>query len=153
LDYTEIKKHKGLNDMKEKKKTKFVDEFKEFISRGSVIDLAVGVIIGGAFSKIITSLVADIITPIISIFTGQSNFDTWIITVGGAEIKYGVFIQTAIDFVLIAFFVFLFIKGINVLRRKQLEEAAAKKEAEANKISKEVELLTEIRNLLKQQQK
>ena len=130
--------------MKEKKKSTFAGEFKEFISRGSVIDLAVGVIIGGAFSKIITSLVNDILTPLISIFTGQSNFETWNVAIGGAVVNYGLFIQTAIDFVLIAFFVFLIVKGINVFRRK-------KEEAAPPKPSREEELLTEIRDLLKKQ--
>lgn len=130
--------------MKEKKNSKFIGEFKEFISRGSVIDLAVGVIIGGAFSKIVTSLVADIITPIIGIFTGQASVAEWDVTVGGAVIKYGLFLQTAIDFVLIAFFIFLIIKGINVLRRK-------KEEAAPPKPSRQEELLAEIRDLLKKQ--
>ncbi len=130
--------------MKEKKKSTFAGEFKEFITRGSVIDLAVGVIIGGAFSKIITSLVNDILTPLISIFTGQSNFETWNVKIGSAVVNYGLFIQTAIDFVLIAFFIFLIIKGINVFRRK-------KEEAAPPKPSREEELLTEIRDLLKKQ--
>jgi large conductance mechanosensitive channel len=132
--------------MAEKKKTTFIGEFKEFISRGSVIDLAVGVIIGGAFSKIVTSLVSDIITPIISMFTGQANMSEWKVTIGSAEVNYGTFIETAIDFVLIAFFVFLMIKAINVFKRK-------KEEAAPPKPSREEELLTEIRDLLKQQNK
>ena len=130
--------------MKEKKKSSFIGEFKEFISRGSVIDLAVGVIIGGAFSKIVTSLVADIITPLIGLLTGQASVSAWEVTVGGAVIKYGMFIQTAIDFVLIAFFVFLMIKAINVFRRK-------KEAAEPPKPSRQEELLVEIRDLLKKQ--
>ncbi len=131
--------------MTEKKKTGFIAEFKEFISRGSVIDLAVGVIIGGAFSKIVTSLVNDILTPVISIFMGKIALtDLKIQVTDSAVITYGNFIQAAIDFVLIAFFIFLIIKAINVLRRKQKEEPPAAPPAP----SKEEQLLTEIRDLL-----
>jgi large conductance mechanosensitive channel len=129
--------------MAEKKKSTFIGEFKEFISRGSVLDLAVGVIIGGAFGKIVTSLVNDILMPFVSIFTGQANISSWAYTVReGVSINYGLFIQTTIDFILIAFFVFLIVKGINVFRRK-------KDEAAPPKPSREEELLAEIRDLLK----
>lgn len=130
--------------MAEKKKTGLIAEFKEFISRGSVMDLAVGVIIGGAFSKIVTSLVTDIISPIIGIFTGQANLETLSVTVFSADITYGKFLEAIIDFLLIAFFIFLIIKAINVLRRKQKEEPPAAPPAP----SKEEQLLTEIRDLL-----
>jgi large conductance mechanosensitive channel len=131
--------------MSEQKKTGFVAEFKEFISRGSVVDLAVGVIIGGGFSKIVTSFVTDIISPIIGIFTGKANLSTLSVTIpGGAILTYGNFIQSAIDFILIALFIFLMIKAINVLRRKQKEEPPAAPPAP----TKEEQLLTEIRDLL-----
>lgn len=130
----------------EKKKTTFIGEFKEFISRGSVVDLAVGVIIGGAFSKIVTSLVNDVLMPFVSIFTGNNNIATeWKIPISDSiSINYGSFIQNIVDFLLIAFFIFLMIKAINVLRRKKEETAPPKP-------SREEELLTEIRDLLKNQ--
>jgi large conductance mechanosensitive channel protein len=131
--------------MAEKKKAGFIAEFKEFISRGSVIDLAVGVIIGGAFSQIVNSLVKDIITPILSIFTGNIKFDNlaWQIT-SDAKITYGTFIQNVISFLLIALVIFLLIKGINIFRRKQKEEPVDEPAAP----SKEEQLLAEIRDLL-----
>jgi large conductance mechanosensitive channel len=133
--------------MSKTKKSSFIGEFKEFISRGSVMDLAIGVIIGGAFSKIVTSLVNDLIVPFISIFTGGENIADWNVSIrDGVTLNYGMFIQTVIDFLLIAFFVFLLVKLINRFRRKQ-EEAAV-----PPKPSREEELLAEIRDLLKKQQ-
>lgn len=128
------------------KKTSFVGEFKEFISRGSVMDLAIGIIIGGAFSKIVTSLVNDILIPFISIFTGGASLADWNVPIReGVTLNYGMFIQSIIDFVLIAFVIFLLIKLINRFRRKQ-EEAAPPPGP-----TKEEELLAEIRDLLKKQ--
>jgi large conductance mechanosensitive channel protein len=137
--------------MAEKKKSGFVGEFKEFISRGSVIDLAVGVIIGGAFSQIVNSLVGDIVTPLLSIFTGNIQFKdlAWSIPFSDATIKYGLFIQNIISFLLIALVIFLLIKGINVFRRRQKEEPA---EPEPAAPSKEEQLLAEIRDLLLKKQ-
>jgi large conductance mechanosensitive channel len=91
-------------------------EFKEFAIRGNVVDLAVAVIIGGAFGKIITSLVNDIIMPVIGIFMGGVDFASLAITVGGAEIKYGSFIQNIVDFVIVAFVIFLLVRAINRMR-------------------------------------
>lgn len=91
---------------------KFANEFKTFIQRGNVMDLAVGVIIGGAFQKIVTSLVGDIISPILGLFC-NSNFDNLLIKIGETEIRYGAFITTVIDFLIMAFVIFLFIKLIN----------------------------------------
>jgi large conductance mechanosensitive channel len=132
--------------MSETKKTSFVGEFKEFISRGSVMDLAIGIIIGGAFSKIITSLVNDILIPFISIFTGGASVADWNVLIReGVTLNYGMFLQSIIDFLLIAFFVFWLVKLINRFRRKQ-------EEATPPRPSREEELLAEIRDLLKKQQ-
>ena len=135
-----------------------VKEFKEFAVRGNMVDMAVGIIIGGAFGKIVSSLVADIIMPLIGKATGNVSFvdkfvnlsdDTVYNTLeeaqapGAAVLAYGNFIQNIIDFLIIAICVFLMIKGINRLKKKE-EEAPAPAEP-----SKEEVLLTEIRDLLK----
>ena len=123
-------------------------EFKEFISKGNVMDMAVGVIIGGAFGKIVTSLVNDILMPLIGIITGGIDFTTLSVKVGEAELMYGNFIQSVIDFLIVALCIFFITKSIakagEKLRKKQEEEAAA---APAGPTSEE--LLTEIRDLLK----
>ena len=97
-------------------------EFKEFAMRGNILDMAVGVIIGGAFQKIVTSLVDDIIMPVISIFTGDVNFDDLAIEIGNASIKYGAFLTAILDFLIIAFSIFMLIRYINKLNKK-LEQA------------------------------
>ncbi len=132
---------------------KFMKEFKEFISRGNVVDMAVGVIVGGAFSKIVSSLVNDIIMPLVGLILGGINFSTLttapITPVNGGEpvaIAYGVFIQTIVDFIIIAFVIFVMVKLINKFRRKKEEAPKAPPEP-----SKEEVLLTEIRDLLKEQ--
>lgn len=129
---------------------KILKEFKEFAMRGSVIDLAVGVIIGGAFQKIVSSLVTDVITPPISLLTGGINFAdrAWTLPARTASqqaitLNYGRFIQNIVEFVLIAFVIFLMVKGINAVRRKP--EAAENKPEP----TKQEQLLTEIRDLLK----
>ncbi len=94
-----------------------VSEFKEFAMKGSVIDLAVGVVIGGAFQKIVDSMVGDIIMPLVGILMGGVNFSTLSLKVGEAEVKYGNFIQMSFNFVIIAFVLFLVIKGINSMRK------------------------------------
>lgn len=121
-----------------------IKEFKEFISKGSVIDLAVAVIIGSAFGKIIASLVNDVIMPVIGIILGGLNFSELSATVGSAVIKYGAFIQSIIDFLVIALCIFFIIKLINRLKRKKEEVPA-----EPPKPSNEELLLAEIRDLLK----
>jgi large conductance mechanosensitive channel len=100
-------------------------EFKEFISRGSVLDLAVGVIIGGAFSAIVTSLVDNVFMPVIGMIIGGLDFTSLAIQVGDSKLMYGAFIQSVIDFIIIAFVVFLMVKGINRIREigKKPEEA------------------------------
>lgn len=124
---------------------KLVEEFKNFAMRGNVIDLAVGVIIGGAFGKIVSSLVDDILMPLIGTVTGGIDFTNLAITVGDAQIKYGQFIQNTIDFLIVAFCIFLMIKGINKMAHKKEE----KKPAAPPAPSAEEKLLTEIRDLLK----
>jgi large conductance mechanosensitive channel len=92
-------------------------EFKEFALRGNVLDLAVGVIIGGAFGKIIASLVGDVIMPLIGLLIGGLDFGNLSFTVGSAVVKYGSFIQNIIDFIIIAFVIFLIVKGANSLKK------------------------------------
>lgn len=121
-------------------------EFKKFIARGNVIDLAVGVIMGGAFGKIVTSLVTDILTPAIGIVMGGIDFTGLNVTIKDSIISYGNFIQNIIDFLIQAFCIFIFVKLINKFFTKKEEEAKA---IEAIK-SEEVLLLEEIRDLLKE---
>jgi large conductance mechanosensitive channel len=129
---------------------KIVQEFKTFAMRGNVLDMAVGIIIGAAFGKIVSSLVADIIMPPIGLLIGGINFSNLSITLKDAigdktavTMNYGVFIQTIIDFIIIAFAIFMMIKGINSLKRK--EEATT---ALPSQPSKQEILLTEIRDIL-----
>lgn len=96
-----------------------VQEFKEFAMKGSVIDLAVGVVIGGAFQGIVDSLVKDIIMPIVGILTGGYNFSALSYKVGEAELKYGSFIQASLNFLIIALVLFAVIKGINSMRKEK----------------------------------
>ncbi len=120
-------------------------EFRDFINRGSVIDLAVAVIIGGAFGAIITSLVNDIIMPLIGVIIGGLDFAALSIQVGEAMIMYGSFIQAIVNFLIIAFVLFLIVRSFNALKRKQEEAPAPPPEPSA-----EEKLLTEIRDLLKE---
>lgn len=130
--------------MKEKSRT-FISEFQKFIARGNVLDMAVGVIIGGAFKTIVDSLVTDILMPFIGTFVGQDTFSSLVLTVGSAQIAFGNFIQAIFNFLIMALVVFLIVKGIGKFRRKK-EEAPAAPPAPSN----EEVLLTEIRDLLKQ---
>ncbi len=137
---------------------KFFQEFKKFAMRGNVIDMAVGIILGGAFGKIVSSLVADVFMPLIGLLVGGVNFTDLKITLKQAAvddlghaipavtINYGMFIQTTIDFIIIAFCIFLMIKGLNKLTHKQEEAPAPPAEP-----SEEVKLLSEIRDLLSKQ--
>ena len=145
------------------KKKSFMGEFKTFIARGNVMDMAVGVIIGGAFGKISTSLVNDVIMPLISVLTGGVDFSNWKIVlkaaVAGADgvtdpatevaIKYGSFLATIIDFLLIALVVFLFVKAVNTARSKLEKPAEEEAPAAPPEPSNEEKLLAEIRDLLK----
>lgn len=125
---------------------KFISEFKEFISKGNVLDMAVGVIIGGAFSKIVSSLVNDVMMPLIGIIIGGHNFTNLSIKVGNAKIMYGSFLQNVVDFLIVAFCLFTVIKIINRFKKKQ-EKNENKENVKTP--SEEVILLSEIRDLLK----
>ena len=96
-----------------------IKEFREFAIRGNVMDLAVAVIIGGAFGKIITSLVSDILMPLIGLLMGGVNFADLSITVGNAAVKWGAFVQSIIDFIIIAFVIFLLVRAMNRLKREE----------------------------------
>ena len=137
----------------------FISEFKEFAMKGNVMDMAVGVIIGGAFGKIVSSLVNDVLMPLIGKLTGGVSFTDLFVTLGDGEFKtlaeaqeagaavlaYGQFIQNIIDFIIIAFCIFLMIKGMNKLKKEKPAEP------EAPKGPTQEELLAEIRDLLKKQ--
>lgn len=129
-------KNKGLG---------FLGEFRQFIARGNVLDLAVGVVIGGAFGKIVTSLVDNIIMPLVGLAIGGIDFSGLSFTVKKAEICYGLFIQNVVDFLIVAFCIFVFIKIINTLMRKKKEEPAPEPVVKSD----EAILLEEIRDLLK----
>lgn len=126
---------------------KFLQEFKEFAMRGNVMDLAVGVIVGGAFSAITTSLINDIIMPIIGIFVSEASFADLCFYINGAAIMYGNFIQAVLNFIIMAFIVFCMVKAINKLSRKKTEAPPPP----PPEPSAEEKLLTEIRDLLKEQ--
>ncbi|NBI40094.1 large-conductance mechanosensitive channel protein MscL [[Haemophilus] felis] len=129
----------------------FIKEFREFAMRGNVVDMAVGVIIGGAFGKIVSSLVADVFMPVLGIFTGGIDFKDLkfvlkdaVGDVPAVTLNYGVFVQHVVDFVIIAFAIFLMIKALNKLKNEKPAEPA-----QPPKSSNEEVLLTEIRDLLK----
>lgn len=124
-----------------------VQEFKEFAMKGSLIDMAVGIIIGAAVSEMVGTLVESILMPIIGVFMGGVDFSQLSITVGDAAIGYGAFIQALIDFLIIAFVIFMILKGINKMKKNFEEE----KVAEPEEAPVDVQLLSEIRDLLKQQ--
>ena len=137
-----------------------IKEFKEFAVKGNMIDMAVGIIIGGAFGKIITSLVNDVIMPPLGMLLGKVNFADLAFTLKAASgdlanggvaavtLNYGKFVQTVVDFVIVAFAIFMVVKGMNSLKKK--EEAAPAAPAAPPAPSKEEVLLGEIRDLLKQ---
>ena len=124
-------------------------EFKEFIAKGNVLDLAIGMVMGAAFTAIVNSLVDDIISPFIGLLIGQADFSQLVIKVGSAEVMLGNFINSIISFLIIALVLFFVIKGLNSLQKlnnKQVEEEAVAEEVDP---SQEEVLLTEIRDLLK----
>ena len=128
----------------------FIKEFREFAMRGNVVDMAVGMIIGGAFGKIVSSLVGDVAMPVLGILTGGVDFKDLKITLAEAvgetpavTLNYGAFIQNVFDFIIIAFAIFMMVKALNKLKKEQPKEEAAPEP------SAEEKLLTEIRDLLK----
>lgn len=127
-------------------------EFKEFISKGNVLDLAVGVVMGSAFSGIVTSLVNDIIMPLVGLLIGGIDFSGMKATVGDASIAYGNFIQNIVNFLIIAMSIFVFIKFINRLSKKVKKEEE-KQGAEEKKEDPQTKLLEEIRDELKKSNK
>jgi large conductance mechanosensitive channel len=136
------------------KKMGMIHEFKAFAIRGNVVDMAVGIIIGAAFGKIVTSAVADVVTPPLGLIIGGVDFSHLAFTLRDAVadkpavvLSYGKFLQSAFDFAIVAFAVFLLVKGINHLKRKEAEKPSLPPAP-----SKEEQLLTEIRDLLKQRQ-
>jgi large conductance mechanosensitive channel len=118
-----------------------VKEFREFAVKGNVMDLAVGVIVGAAFGKIVSSLVEDVIMPVVGVLMGGLNFSGLALNVGSATLKYGKFLQTCLDFLIVACAIFLVVKLINRLKREEQKPAPAKPREEV--------LLEEIRDLLK----
>lgn len=129
-----------------------VKEFKEFAVKGNVVDMAVGIIIGVAFGKIVSSFVADVLMPPIGLLIGGVDFSNLAVTLKAAEegaaavtLRYGVFIQTVLDFVIVAFAVFIGVKALNMMRKKEAETPAAPPAPSAQE-----QLLMEIRDLLKQ---
>jgi len=142
----------GVN-MVENRKTKlaqkgkgFIGEFKTFVSKGNVMDLSVGIIIGSAFTAVVTALTSNVLMPIIGVALGGVDFSKLAITFGSASIGYGSFIQSVLNFFLIALTVFFLVKSINIITRKKEEKK------EPSKPSDEILILTEIRDLLKMQQ-
>ena len=143
---------------------KFFEEFKAFAMRGNVVDMAVGVVIGGAFGKITTSIVNDIIMPVISLLTGGVDFTEWkwvlkeavldaegVVTSAEVAVNYGNLISIILDFIIIAFAVFCLVRGLNALHRKKEEPAPEPEEEPAPPAPTTEELLAEIRDLLKDQ--
>ena len=145
---------------KREKTTGFFAEFRKFVARGNVMDLAVGVIIGGAFSKITTSLVNDIIMPGFSVLLGGINFSDWkwvlkpaTDTTEAITINYGAFLSAVLDFFILAFVIFCMMKAINTLYDRMVKKAEATPPPPPPEPSAEEKLLAEIRDLLKEQQK
>lgn len=128
-----------------------IKEFKEFISRGNVIDLAVGVIMGGAFGKIVTSLVNDIIMPLVGALIGGINFTNLSITIKDSNIMYGSFIQNIVDFLIIAVCIFIMVKLVNKLNSIHKKKEEVEEKIEEVKKPDDVLLLEEIRDLLKKE--
>lgn len=130
----------------------FIAEFKEFAMKGSIVDVAIGMIIGAAFSAIITSLVEDIIMPLLGIIIGKVDFTSLSVTVGSAKVMYGQFIQSCFSFLLISLTIFICIKAANKARTALERKVEEEVEEEVAEPSEDVKLLTEIRDLLKEKQ-
>ena len=129
------------------KKIKILDEFKMFIARGNVLDLAVGVIIGGAFQSLVKSLTDNIISPILGCFT-EVDFNSYTLNIGNLNLRYGAFLTDIINFIIMAFIVFLIVKIMNkIFMKKEVEK---QEEVKVEVKPKDIELLEEIRDLLKE---
>ena len=128
---------------------KIFNEFKEFISRGNVIDMAVGIVVGGAFTSIVNSLVNDILTPVINMLTGKADVSDLSVQIGSATLNYGLFIQAIINFLIIAIAVFALVKAVNTVRNLSILKKKEEEEAAAPAGPTQEELLAEIRDLLK----
>lgn len=129
------------------KKIKMLDEFKTFIARGNVLDLAVGVIIGGAFQSLVKSLTDNIISPILGCFT-EVDFNSYTLNIGNLNLRYGAFLTDIINFIIMAFIVFLIVKIMNkIFMKKEVEK---QEEVKVEVKPKDIELLEEIRDLLKE---
>ncbi len=141
---------------------RFASDFKKFLTRGNVIDMAVGVIVGAAFTAIVNSLVGDIFTPLVNLLTGKLNFSEWVIPIGTSQLMLGNFVQAVINFLLTALILFIIVHSVTRMRERQEARNAANAEAAAPaepevpaepEPSKEELLLTEIRDLLAAQVK
>ena len=139
-------KEKVNNVGKRVRKVKLIDEFKVFIARGNVLDLAVGVIVGASFQNLVNSLTDNIISPILGCFS-EVDFNAYSLEIGNLSLKYGAFLTDVINFIIMAFIVFLLVKFMNKILIKPKKE----EEVVEEKVSDEVKLLTEIRDLLKEQ--
>lgn len=140
--------------MKAKKAVeKEIEEFRKFISRGAVLDMAIGVIIGGAFSKIVSSLVDDIFMPLIGVLLGGLDFSGLSIKIGDASIMYGSFIQSIVDFLIIAVCIFVMVKIVTNIRDRADKKLGIEHKKEEKKKDEQVVLLEEIRDLLKENKK
>ncbi|KRK60920.1 large-conductance mechanosensitive channel protein MscL [Limosilactobacillus antri] len=117
-------------------------EFKDFIARGNVIDMAVGIIVGAAFTSIVNSLVNNLINPLVGLFIGKIDLSNLAVTIGDAQFKYGAFLNAVINFLIISFVVFMLVKGINKFRKKE-QAAPAKPSPEAQYLKEITELLKE----------
>ena len=138
-----------MKKVNKKKIKESIEEFKNFVVRGNALDLAVGVIVGGAFGKIVTSIVNDILMPIIGIFLGGLDFTNLSITIKDAKIMYGAFIQNVIDLLIISLCVFIIVKIVNKIFHSKKKEEQKKEVVKSD----EVLLLEEIRDLLKENKK
>lgn len=128
---------------------KFLEEFKTFISKGNVMDLAVAVVIGNAFNSIVSSLVNDIIMPLVGLIIGGIDFSNIKVTLGDANIMFGKFIQNIVDFLIVAFTIFIVVKAFNTLQEKAKKKQAKEEKKEEVKKADDILLLEEIRDLLK----
>ena len=136
---------KAIGEVKKVKKIKMIDEFRTFISRGNVLDLAVGVIIGSTFQSLVTSLTNNIISPILGCFS-EVDFSDYVLKIGKLDLRYGAFLTDVINFIIMAFIVFILVKVMNRILVKKEKEPEVKEEV----IPKDIQLLEEIRDLLKE---